>query len=377
MTSTAPSTTASVDASAIPATSPGPVSPVFDRLRRARHSRLLSLVVVNAALIALTTWRDPSFLRAQTFRVILDNMAPGALLIAPTVMLLAAGRFDLSMDGAAVLGGVSAGLVLADSGAPPVVGLVVGLAVGVAVGVANGIAVEHLDMNPLITTLATWWISIGIATGLTKGQSPGRFRDGFEAIGRTRIFGLLPAVWYALAVTVIAAIVFGMMRAGRHIRATGGDREAARLNGVRTKRVGVWLYLLSGLAAAFVGVVFAARLGSASASAFDGLTLEVIAAAVIGGAALTGGRGSIIGGLLGLFLLKTLASATVAVGISPFWQRAITGAVLLAAVGSDAYSRWRAKRVANKWRADERRPAGPDSTKPPANQLYQPVSERG
>jgi ribose transport system permease protein len=345
------SSTASLGASTTLSGSPSRLSSVGGAFRRLQHSRLLTLVIANAILIAVATWREPTFLRAESFRVIIDNMAPGAFLIPVTVMLLAAGRFDLSMDGAAVLGGVAAGLAMANWGAPTVIALLLGLAVGVVVGIVNGISVEYFDMNPLITTLATWWITFGLATGLTKGQSPGRFPDSFEALGRTRLGGLLPAVWYALAVALVAAVVFSFTRAGRHIRATGGDRDAARLNGVRTKRVGLWLYVLSALGASFVGIIFAARLGSASASAFDGLTLEVIAAAVIGGAALTGGRGSIVGGLLGLFLLKTLASASVAVGISPFWQRAITGVVLLAAVGSDSLSRWRNRRLANKWRA--------------------------
>lgn len=322
-------------------------------LSSVRRSRLLSLVFANVALIAFTSWREPNFFRAETFRVIIDNMAPGALLVPVAVMLLAAGRFDLSSDGAAVLGGVTAGLAMSDWNLPTGVAVLLGLSIGGAVGLINGIAIEYFDMNPLITTLATWWITAGLAMGFTKGQSPGRFPDAFEAIGRTRVLGVLPAVWYAVTVVIVATVVFNMMRAGRHILATGGDRDAARLNGIRIREIGLYLYLLSGLAAAFVGIVFAARLGSASASAFDGLTLEVIAGAVIGGAALTGGRGSVIGGLLGLFLLKSLASAAVFLGISPFWQRAITGCVLLIAVGSDAFSRWRSEWLANRRRTSD------------------------
>jgi len=324
-------------------------------MRGLRHSRLLSLLLANVVLIVVTTWQDSNFLRAETFRVILDNMAPGAMLIPFTVMLLAAGRFDLSMDGAAVLGGVVAGLCMSDWGVSPVFAVVFGLAVGGFIGLANGVSVEYFEMNPLITTLATWWIASGLALGFTKGQSPGRFSEGFLAIGRTRILGLLPAVWYAVAASILGAMVFVLARAGRHIRATGGNREAARLNGVQTRPIGLRLYILSGLAASSVGIVFAARLGSSSASAFDGLTLDVIAGAVIGGAALTGGRGSIVGGLLGLFLLKTMTSASVFLGISPFWQRAITGAVLLVAIGSDSVSRWRERRLRNRERTGQGR----------------------
>ena len=206
-------------------------------------------------------------------------------------------------------------------------------------------------MNPLITTLATWWIVFGIAMGLTKGTSPGQFPESFEAIGRTRILGLLPAVWYALAVTVVGAVVFSFTVP---VVTSGRPGETATLlasTGFEPNASGCGCICCRRSALPSSGSCSRPAWGAPPASAFDGLTLEVIAAAVIGGAALTGGRGSIVGGLLGLFLLKTLASASVSAGISPFWQRAITGVVLLAAVGSDSFSRWRNRRLANKWRA--------------------------
>ena len=127
MTTPGHPSTASLGASTTLSRSPSRLAPVAGALRRLQHSRLLTLVIANVVLIAVTTWKEPSFLRAESFRVIIDNMAPGAFLIPVTVMLLAAGRFDLSMDGAAVLGGVAAGMAMADWGASPVVALLVGL----------------------------------------------------------------------------------------------------------------------------------------------------------------------------------------------------------------------------------------------------------
>jgi ribose/xylose/arabinose/galactoside ABC-type transport system permease subunit len=147
--------------------------------------------------------------------------------------------------------------------------------------------------------------------------------------------GTFISLWYALAVCVIGGLILSQTKIGSHVFAVGGNRSAARLNGINTRRLGIVLYTLSGLASAAAGILFAAQLDSAGATPFNGLALTVIAGAVIGGASIYGGRGSILGALLGLLLLSMLGNATIYVGISPFWQQAIDGAVLLVAVLSD------------------------------------------
>jgi ribose transport system permease protein len=320
--------------------------------KAALTSRVLGLVVFELLFIAAVGGDNSQFLRLDNFRVILDNMGPDAIVLTGTVLLLAAGRFDLSIDGVANLSGVTAGKLMIDGDLPWELALAIGIGIGLFVGLVNGFLVEAVGLNPLMTTLGTWWATSGVALGLTQGFSPTALPQSFDNLGQARVLGLLISVWYAVGFVVLTGAILAFTRFGAHVFATGGDREAARLNGVKVRRIGISLYALSGTLAAVAGVVFAARLATSSPAAFDGLALNVIAAAVIGGASLAGGRGSVIGGLLGLFLLNMLGNAAIYVGISPYWQKAISGAVLLTAVLADVVAERRQKHAGepSSWR---------------------------
>ncbi len=308
------------------------------------RSRTVALLLFNLVFILAVGLYNPDFLAPDNLRVIVENMALEAIVMVGAVFLLAAGRFDLSVDGSATLSGVVAGLILTNSGLPWVVALLAGFATGLAFGIANGLMIEVGGMDPLMTTLATWWLGIGIALGATQGYSPYGFPEGFSRLGQARVGGTLIFVYYAIGIVAIGAVVLSLTRFGWQVFATGGDREASRLNGVRVVRIGIILYAASGLLAGIAGTIFAARLGNATSQAFDGLALNVIAAAVIGGAALTGGRGSVLGGVLGLLLLNMLGNAAIFVGLSPYWQKGISGVVLLVAVAADVVGRRRSSR---------------------------------
>jgi ribose transport system permease protein len=306
-----------------------------DILRGALRSRITLIAIIDALFVLMIWLINPDFARWQNFVVIIDNMALPAIVMVPTVMLLAAGRFDLSIDGVAALAGMTAGLVLTNTGLGTLGGILAGLLVGLLIGLVNGVLIERFDLNPLVTTLATWWIAAGTAVGVAGGTTVYGFPTLFQQLGQTRVGGTLISTWYAVVICVVAGIVLSLTKVGYHIFAVGGNRDAARLNGINTRKIGLSLYALSGVAAAFAGVVFAGRLNGAGPSPFDGLSLTVIAGAVIGGASIYGGRGSIAGAVLGLFLLSMLGNAAIYVGISPFWQKAISGVVLLFAVVSD------------------------------------------
>ena len=309
-------------------------------------SRTTALLLFNVAFIVAVAAYNPDFVAPDNLRVIAENMALEAIVMVGAVFLLAAGRFDLSVDGSATVSGVVAGLVLTNTGLPWAIGLLAGLGVGLAIGIANGILIEVGGLDPLMTTLGMWWLSVGIALGATQGYSPYGFPEGFSRLGQARVGGMLVFVWYAVAIVAVGAVVLAFTRFGWQTYATGGDREASRLNGVKVVRIGIVLYAASGLLAGIAGTIFAARLGTATSQAFDGLALNVIAAAVIGGAALGGGRGSVVGGLLGLLLLNMLGNAAIFVGLSPYWQKAISDVVLLVAVAADIVGRRRSTRRA-------------------------------
>jgi ribose transport system permease protein len=236
--------------------------------------------------------------------------------------------------------GVIVGALLVQ-GVPIPLAVIAGLLAGGLVGLVNGVAVTWLKMNPLMTTLGTWWIGQGIAFGITQGISSHAFPKEFIAIGMATPLGLTMPLWYMIVIVPIAIFVLSKTRFGYHVYATGGNREAARLHGVKVNRVTIISFVLVALAAALTGIIYAARLNAAVPNTVNGLNLRVIAGAVIGGCALTGGEGNIVGALLGLLFMTMLVNASIILGISPYWQISALGAVVLIAVWADAVAKRR------------------------------------
>lgn len=266
--------------------------------------------------------------------VLVDNMAFETIALTGVTLLLIGGLFDLSLDGVVALAGVVAGEVML-AGLDPILGIAAGLGTGALFGAVNGLAVNRWKLNPLMVTLATGWLAVGITLGVTRAIAPFGYPDWFQALGQARFLGFKVFVFYAVVVCLAASLMLHFTVTGRHIYALGGNRRSALLCGVRVDRLGLGLYVFAGLLAALIGVVMAARLNASSPLAVDGMALRVIAAAVIGGCSLSGGRGSIWAGLLGLLLMDVLSNATVLLHVSPYWQKALIGGVLLAAIASE------------------------------------------
>ena len=295
---------------------------------------------MNCALILALAVASRQFRTTANLVVLIDNLALEAIALCALSYLLIGGLFDLSMDGVAALSGVVAGEIMA-AGINPLWGIMAGLITGVAFGMMNGVAVNVWRLNPLMVTLATWWIAIGVTLGITKALSPFGFPEWFQALGQTRVLGLRVFVFYALVIVGAYSFVLRHTVTGRHIYAIGGNRRAAELCGVHSERLGVGLYLQTGLLAALIGLIMCARLNAAAPQVVDGMGLRVIAAAVIGGCSLSGGRGSIMAGLLGLVLMTVLSNGAVLLHVSPYWQKALIGGVLLIAIATERFGRKR------------------------------------
>lgn len=315
------------------------------RLRRAIGSREIILLLLNLAFIVVVSRLTPYFLYAENgfanFRVMFVGMAMETIVMAFMIYLLVGGMFDLSVDGTVNMAAVVAGALLVQE-LNIWVAIGVALAVAVTVGLVNGVAVTKLKMNPLMTTLGTWWIGQGIAYGITQGVSSHTFPETFKNLGQGAPLGIKMPIWYAAVLLPLAIWVLSKTRFGYHIYATGGNREAARLHGVKVDRVTIISFVLVALSAALAGVIYAARLNASVPDTVSGLNLRVIAGAVIGGCSLGGGEGTIVGGMLGLLFMTMLTNASVVLGVSPYWQICILGAVLLVAVAADAVAKRRA-----------------------------------
>jgi len=226
-----------------------------------------------------------------------------------------------------------------------------GLATGLIAGLTNGILVMKLKINPIVATLSTWWIMTGMAFGLTKSISSYGFPEWFQSIGQARLFGVRVFVFYAVVIVGVLSVILAKTKFGRHVYIMGGNPEAGRLFGVKVEKLGIKLYVIMGVLASLIGIVLAARLDAGAPNAVDGMTMRVLAATVIGGCALSGGKGNILAGLLGLLLLNMLTNAATILGISPYWQKSIIGAVLLLALildisnGSIRLPKWVRKEV--------------------------------
>lgn len=315
-------------------------------LRRALGKREVILILLNLGFILVVSQLTPYFVYAgnnfANFRVLLIGMAVESVVLGAMVVLLVGGMFDLSVDGTVNMAGVVTGALLFQ-GTNMWVAILAGFLAAGTVGLVNGLAVTKIKMNPLMTTLGTWWIAQGIAFGITQGIASSSFPPEFKSLGQGEsIFNIATPLIYPLILLPIVIWLLSKTRFGFHVYATGGNREAARLHGVKVDRVTIISFVLVALAAALAGIVYSARLNAAVPQTVNGLNLRVIAGAVIGGCSLSGGEGSVLGGLLGLLFMTMLTNASVVLGVSPYWQMCILGVVLLIAVAADAYAKRRA-----------------------------------
>lgn len=297
--------------------------------------RILGLVLINVLFIGFMAIMAPVFVSGPNIAVLLSNMALESIAMAGLTLLLIAGMFDLSADGVVGMCCVICATLMV-IGAAPVAAIVISLCAGIIVGLLNGFLVMYLKINALISTLATWWMAIGIAYGLTRAVTPYGFPDSFQVLGQARVLGTRIYVWYAAVILLVSATILSNTKFGRHIYVVGGNKEAGRLFGVHVERLGIILYVFVGFLAAFIGVVLAARLNAGPPNVVNGMTMRVIAASVIGGCSLSGGKGNVLSGLLGLSLLTMLSNAATILGMDPYWQKLIIGTVLLVALVLDS-----------------------------------------
>lgn len=291
---------------------------------------LVFYIILLAAFSVLSPW----FLSFNNMMSIGTNMAFIGLMAAAGTPLIIAGGLDLSVAAIAGLAGVIVAL-LNSVGVPILGGIFVALLVGAGIGLLNGTLATGLKMNPLIVTLGMMSIVSGLALVLTGGLSRPLFEPSFNWLGSGRILQVpVPLI----LMVVVFAILWWLMRFsrfGRHLYASGGNAEASRLIGVPVARTQIILYVVSGLSGAVAGVLLSATLGAAAPTAASDHLLTVIAAIILGGTSLFGGRGSVWGTLLAVLILGTLNNGLTLMDVSSFWQDVTRGVVLLLAVALD------------------------------------------
>ncbi|MGC8469087.1 MAG: ABC transporter permease [Acetobacteraceae bacterium] len=253
-------------------------------------------------------------------------------------LVMIGGGLDLSVGSVMGLAGMVSALALA-SGLPLALALVLGLGTGALCGAINGLVITRIGLNPFITTLATLSVFRGITYGMVQGQAitPPSNAAGnlFSALG-TAALGPVPVpVVFMVVIGALLVVLLNQTPLGRHIYALGGNESATRLLGLKVNRLKMLLYMISGALAGLGGILLTAKSGTALPDAAVGYELPVIAAVIIGGTSLSGGRGTIPGVLIGAALLGVIQNGIVLAGLAGYWQQLITGLVIAIAAALD------------------------------------------
>jgi ribose transport system permease protein len=297
------------------------------------------LVLLIAALILLMAILEPdTFPRPSNAAVILLDTAQTGILACGMMVLMISGMFDLSIGGILAFSGIVAGLAAKQYGLPPIGAFLAGCLWGVILGAINGLLVTRFKINALIATLATLSIYRG-GLQLVSGSGVTNIGNGFTAFGQTQILGIYSPFWFMAVIVILFAFLVGRTRYFRQAYYIGGNPRAAKLSGINVDRTVFIFFVIMGLLSGLAGALLASRLNTAVVLAGQGVELKVITAVVLGGASLSGGTGTIVGGFLGVLFMALLQNAMIIAGINPFWQLIVVGAVLLLSVGLDQFAR--------------------------------------
>jgi rhamnose transport system permease protein len=308
--------------------------PISHKMKLSRYKRELSAALAFALLLALVAVVAPSFFSLANLRDLAINNAPVLLIAIGMTLVILVGEIDISVGSQFAVASVAvAGL--AKSGMPILLLLPCALMIGAAMGAVNGLLVGGLRLPSIIVTLAMLVAWRDLLRWVTEGAWVQDLPANFQWFGMGQRLGQWVIVVIALTGFVSFTWLLGNLRAGRAIYAVGSDTEAARLTGIEPSRIVFAVFVLMGALTGLAALLNAVRFSSVPGNAGLGLELKAIAAVVVGGTAITGGRGRLVGTLLGVMLLGTIGTALTFAGINPFWEKAIQGAIILAALISD------------------------------------------
>ncbi|MFF0473527.1 ABC transporter permease [Streptomyces sp. NPDC004284] len=295
----------------------------------------LSLIGALAVVVVLFGSLNPNFLGWDNIQVIAESATIAGLLAVVQTVVIICGGLDISVGSQAGLASVVSAMVFTATGSSAPAGIGAALAIGAVVGLFNGVVIIYGRVNPTIATLAGLAAYKGVAQLVSDGRAQGYVLGDpvFVFLSRGKIAGLPTMIWILILVAAAVHVLLTYTDIGRNVYAIGGNDTAARLAGINLNKYLISAYALSGAVAALAGVLLTARTGSGQpVSGSEGLELQSITAAALGGCALKGGKGTIGGTLLAVALLGALQNGLTVQGINSFWQNVAQGTLLVAAV---------------------------------------------
>lgn len=319
-----------------------------------RNTNVVRLILEGRAffalivIIAVFSFLSPYYFSLSNFLIMASHVAIFGILAIGMLLVILNGGIDLSVGSTLGLAGCIAGFLmqgvtLSTFGVilyPPVWAvIVITCALGALVGAVNGVLIAYLKVPAFVASLGVLYVARGVALLMTNGLTynnlggrPELGNTGFDWLGFNRLGGVPIGVIVLAVLAIVCGLVLSRTAFGRWLYASGGNERAADLSGVPVKRVKIIVYVLSGVCASIAGLVLSSQLTSAGPTAGTTYELTAIAAVVIGGAALTGGRGTVRGTMLGAFVIGFLSDGLVIIGVSAYWQTVFTGAVIVFAV---------------------------------------------
>lgn len=304
-------------------------------IQRKKMSTEIALLFVYLALILVFSVLSPYFLTVGNFMKIGLYAAQMGVLSAGMTLVLLSGGIDVSVGSMMALTGVVSATLLS-KGQSVVVAVAAGLIVGVLCGLVNGTIITKGRVNPFITTLGTMTVIRGLAQIFTGGKTVLIQNATYNAIGRKYLFGILPVpLLFMMLVFVLFWFILKYTRFGRQVYSVGGNEKASFLSGIHVSGTILWIYVVIGVCAGLAGIMLSAQSGAGIPSAAGDINMEVISAVILGGTSLSGGKGKMIGTILGVLILSTLGNGLNLLSVPSFYQEVIRGVVLIAAVVFD------------------------------------------
>lgn len=303
-------------------------------IRKMKKVDYLPLILAYAVIIIFFSFCSPYFLTFTNFMSIILYASIVGILSLTTCLVLAAGQIDFSAGSVIALGCCVMGIMMRD-GHSVWAAMAVCMLISALTGIYNGIMIAYVGMNPFIATLAGMQMFRGVAYLLTDARSITISSDVFKFIGRSRTLGVPNAAWIMIILLIVFGIIAKYTAFGRRIFVIGGSQKVAYLSGINVKRDTMALFIIHGLITGIATVIFTAQLGAALPTAAQNTNFTAISACVLGGVSLTGGKGSLVGSVIGALLLETLSNGMNMLGVASFWQDVITGFVLIFAVTLD------------------------------------------
>ena len=309
----------------------------WSALRKMTGSSIGSVIIALAVLFVLLSITTPNFLKVKNLLAIMQQVSYVAIMAAGMAFLIIEGDIDLSVAATLALTASFMGELYVNRGVGGFAAILVAILIGLLCGVINSFFITTFKLTPIIVTLAFMQIYRGAASVFTGAYTAIGMPSFVMWLGTAKLIGPVPVcVVLMLIIYVISWFVLSKTRFGMNIYAMGGNINAARLSGINIGKTRCMAYMINGLYAAIAGLVLAGRMNSSSSNLADGIEMDCIAAAVIGGVSMTGGEGSVWGGLFGALLMGVLKNGMNQLSINSFWQKIIMGVVLLFAITIDS-----------------------------------------